>query len=681
MKGLLHRPLAVCSALFLLILFITLRCGSALALPLCVGCLLGALLLLCGAIWFVPRGRALRRGLFYTAGLLLAASLATGTAARVTAGTPDLLDSDSKVFEAVFTVDKVEYTTAYSTTVTGTLHSIDGKTAEADGRVYLPYGASLAPGDRIALRMTLTPLSPSAGSLAESYDYAQGILFEAEAEEQGHRLLARKEQFPESHLTAVRLALRRQFYPYLSDGDTGLLSALLIGDKSGLDADLKDQFRHLGISHTLAVSGLHLSILCGSLLWILKKLGTPRRARLPIVALPLLFYMLLVGSPSVLRAGGMLLIFLCAYHFGRRPDPLTSLTATVALICLLSPTSVLDVGLLLSFFATLGILLLLPAYTEKLKTLPAIPRSLLSALTVTGAATLFTLPFSVWYFGEWAILSPLANLLLVPLVTLLLYLAPILLILSPIGPLAAAPALLIRGLCHLLRLCGSFFGGSDYLLLPLGYPVIYGLAICGIVAAALLCFFSKTRPWTLGIALVFLLCAGGYCGHHAYSLAARSAVYVWQEDGENQLLTLRAGTRVMLADHTGGSYADWREAVENAEADPLLRVDTILLTHYRYRQISALTRLLAERRIEYLLLPMPAKEEQNTAYILAERAKSAGCRVQWYSKDSPCIGYHDAELRFSFVDWDNYVPRRITVTAGGRRQTFALSVKGAPSAE
>lgn len=676
MNGLFRRPLAVSSALFLLLLFTVLRCGSAYALPLCIGALIAAAITVGVGVWVTKFGSCWRRGLFFCTGLLLAASLAFFSAYRVDRyGLHNLADPyDGKTGEAVLTVTKVESSTSYSTTLLCNLHTFSEQKMELSGRLYLPYAASPTAGDRIALTAELTILSAEGETLAQCYDYSQGIFFEATANEEGYRFLSHDPDAVDSFLSDLRLTLQRSFYPYLSDEDTGLVSALLIGDRSGLSEELSNQFRNLGISHTLAVSGLHLGILCGSLLWILRKLRLPRKLRFPVLLPILLFYMLLVGSPSVYRAGGMTILMLAAYHFGRRQDPITSLLGTVTLICLLSPASVLDVGLLLSFFATFGILLIAVPILERLKPFPKLARSMLSALTVTGAATLFTLPFAVWYFGEWAILSPLANLILVPLVTGLLYLAMLLLLLSPIAPLATLPALLIRLLSALLRAAGSFFGASDHLLLPLDYLAIGWMAAITVVAVFLLCLFRKTRPLILAVGVLFLCAAGGYCTLHAYKLTDQQAFYLYSEEN-NDCIAVTEGTRVLLIDHSSGGYAFLSSVLRQSEADPLIRVDTLVLTQYHYRQIASITRLLKDGRTEYLILPRPAEDDYNTAHTLANRAAKEGCQVIWYSEEDSCIGYHDAEIHFTFAEWDDYVPRSVTICQNGKRETYALPVE------
>jgi competence protein ComEC len=356
----------------------------------------------------------------------------------------------------------------------------------------------------------------------------------------------------------------------------------------------------------------------------------------------------------------MLLFTFFAYPMGRRRDSVTSLLATVAIMCLISPESVLDIGLLLSFFATLGIILLGIPLTKRLRSLSPWIQAPLVALTITATATLFTLPFSVWYFGEWAILSPLANLLLVPIVTLLLYLAPLLLIFSPIPALAYPPALLIKGIFHLLTGVGDFFGGNDYLLLPLDFPIIGTAAMVCIVIVIPLYFFVKTRPMTLAVMLLFLAFAGIYCTIHAVALLPLRSVLPLT-DGENDCLVVQAGTRSVLIDHSSGGYTFLSDAIDTAEKDPMVRVDSLLLTHYHYRQIATVSRLLEHGRLEYLILPKPAEQDRNIAETLSERALRSGCQVRWYSDEDSVIVYHGIEIHIDLLGREDHPLSTVTV--------------------
>lgn len=679
MKGILRRPLALCSGVFLLLLFILVRMNSMggilpTALLSIMAFLLAAAALVSGLLFSLFHSR-LRTPLFYLALLFLAISLALFAAWRVAPRhtAQSLLSFEEQTVDGILTVDKVESATSYSTSLICTLHSIEGKPIDLQGRLLLPYPAQLSAGDKISLSF-IPRLLQTDGTLADCYNLSQGIYFDATGSNTAYTLLSNASENSANRLQRIGLSIRRALYPYLSDEEIGLSSALLLGDKSSLSDDLQSAFRNLGISHTLAVSGLHLGILFGSLLWVFRKLGVPRCLHM-VLLLPLLFvYSAMVGSASVLRAGGMLLLVFTAYPLGRRQDSITSLFATVTVICLIFPYSILDIGLLLSFFATWGILLIVPTVHEKLRLLPAFPRSLFTALAVTLSAMLFTLPFTVWYFGEWAILSLAANLIAVPVITLLLYLIPLLLLLSPIPILAATPTLLIHGITYGLQAIAEFLGGNDQLLLPLDYPLIQGMAFILLIVIPLLCLFSKTRPLTLAVLVAFFSVSGGYCLYRSNTLLQENVI-VPITDGGNDCLLVRDGTRTLLIDRSKGGFGFLSDAIERGETDRLIRVDAILLTEYHFRQISTLTRLLQQGHIEYLILPNPSEKDQNTAEILMERARTMGCHVELYSPDYPHIDYHGYEITIAYYPDNSF--RSITLSLGSEQIIYSIDVDDA----
>lgn len=134
----------------------------------------------------------------------------------------------------------------------------------------------------------------------------------------------------------------------------GLEAAMLLGDKAALPDTVQDTFRAAGISHLLAVSGLHLALLCG-----LFSFGRRRRFCRPLIlvrAAVAVFYMLLTGLPiSVLRAGIVFLLVLLGDWFYQPIDLLTLTGAAAVLLGLQNPYAPCDIGFQLSFCAVLGV--------------------------------------------------------------------------------------------------------------------------------------------------------------------------------------------------------------------------------------------------------------------------------------------------------------------------------------
>ena len=219
------------------------------------------------------------------------------------------------------------------------------------------------------------------------------------------------------------LRLRRQTIEGLQalgeDEAAALVTAMLTAETSDIPAGLRTALSAAGISHLLAVSGLHLSILlavCGRLgdllLW-------SRRKRTLLSLLCCFTMMTLAGfSASVLRAALMTGLALGASLRGRRGDGLTGLGFAVAVILLLNPAAVWELGFLLSCGATLGILLLAKPLA---RLLPAARRSrwvelLWESASVSLAAQLGTLPLAALTFGYLPAYSLITNLLVLPLV-------------------------------------------------------------------------------------------------------------------------------------------------------------------------------------------------------------------------------------------------------------------------
>lgn len=201
-----------------------------------------------------------------------------------------------------------------------------------------------------------------------------------------------------------------------------VMAGMAFGFKSGIPVEITRMFRGLGVSHLLAVSGLHTALLAQVLLAFLRFLKVPRRAAPLMTAGFVLLFVALTGfTPSAVRAGVMSMVLLVGLAVGREPDSLNSLGLALLVITLPNPYAVCDVGLLLSAAATFGILALYPpmkrATADRLRENGGF-RALLArpvgAVTVTLAATLPTLPVLLLNFGTLSLISPLSNLLMVP---------------------------------------------------------------------------------------------------------------------------------------------------------------------------------------------------------------------------------------------------------------------------
>jgi len=211
----------------------------------------------------------------------------------------------------------------------------------------------------------------------------------------------------------MRQSIRSSFLPPQSS----LLEGVLLGDKSAISQDVKDDFRNTGLSHIIAVSGLHIVILSSIIMYILLMLGLWRNQAFYGAIIFILIYVVLVGAlASAVRAGIMGAIYLLGQKLGRQSMSSRTIVLAGALMLLFNPLLLMhDVGFQLSFLAVLGIILLDPI----IKTLIAFPaknENILSLFTVTLSAQIFTLPIIIYNFGSISLVSLLTNILILPVI-------------------------------------------------------------------------------------------------------------------------------------------------------------------------------------------------------------------------------------------------------------------------
>jgi competence protein ComEC len=201
----------------------------------------------------------------------------------------------------------------------------------------------------------------------------------------------------------------------LPHDERGLLPGLVDGDTSRLDPQLKDDFRLVGLTHLVAVSGTNVAVVLAAALLVCGWLGVPRRARAPVAGLVLLGFVILARpSPSVLRAAAMGVIALLALATGSRRQAMPALCAAVLGLVLLSPDLAAQPGFALSTLATAGLLVVAPVWRERLAR--RLPEWLAEALAVPAAAQLACTPVVVALSGQLGLLAVPANLLAVPAV-------------------------------------------------------------------------------------------------------------------------------------------------------------------------------------------------------------------------------------------------------------------------
>lgn len=252
-------------------------------------------------------------------------------------------------------------------------------------------------------------------------------------------------------LQETRILIREILYNRLRDSaHGGLATALLIGSKEGLDPERTQQYARTGTVHIIAISGLHISLVFEIAWRFLYPLLFVRGGRVLRAVITLggiwIFCFLAGGEASVLRAGIMFTAVQLGKGLQRPVSGPQALGLSMLLLLIADPDWLFDPGFQLSHGAVGGILWIQPLLSKKLSPLNPLLRSVWESACMTLAATVGTLPFTLYYFHQFPWLFLPANLLAVPLSSGILLLLFALVVLSPF-PMIDAP---IASLTNLL---------------------------------------------------------------------------------------------------------------------------------------------------------------------------------------------------------------------------------------
>ncbi len=303
---------------------------------------------------------------------------------------------------------------------------INGEEKEVKMRLYVPYDTSAEPYDEITF--SAYPF------LIGSNDRGVYLHFRAKGTYVGvftryNVHIHTPERKPiMSIFPLLKAKVMKRLRKLLDDKHAGFAIGLLFGDKVLISTETQEGFRRVGITHIIAVSGLHMSVWVYGLYRVLKRIHFgEKRSSLISIAFSFCIVCFSSFSVSVIRAMIMSTVYLSAGLFERRSDALNSLGIAVFIICALNPFAVCDVSFLLSVFSTLGIILASRFFSSltdterqtKIKTvLENRPLSyVLQSLLFSVTASSFTYPIALGIFDGISVISPIANLLIVPLMT------------------------------------------------------------------------------------------------------------------------------------------------------------------------------------------------------------------------------------------------------------------------
>src|SRR5688572_18092295 len=288
-------------------------------------------------------------------------------------------------------------------------------------------------------------------------------------------------------LDALRADLRRPLRVLIPEPESGILLGIVLGERAGISRELANAFAVSGTTHLLAISGFNMTLVGTAVALALRGRARPVTCAIATVA-AIVMYSVLVGlAPSVMRAALMASVASCGLASGRRAATANALCVAVTAMLFADPAAIADLGFVLSAAATAGLVLLQAPLAARFAPLPG---PLREGLATTLAASAPTLPIVAAAFGRVSIVSPLANLVAVPLFPPLMLTGAATSVVGALWPDVARPVALVAYGCALaLRTVVEMFAA-----LPLAAISVPSGPVTGALVALLLVSAARGAP-------------------------------------------------------------------------------------------------------------------------------------------------------------------------------------------
>jgi|GEM_PF-466097 len=318
--------------------------------------------------------------------------------------------------------------------------------------------------------------------------------------------------------------------------ERSIVLAMVLGNTTEMTPELTDDFAATGTLHVLAVSGLHVSIICGILLLLLRPVSYLKKGKWIITGTSLVvlwLYAVLTGlSPSVLRAVTMYSFLTIAKPLGLRTNVFNTLASSAFILLIFDPWMIERPGFQLSFLAVTGIVWVYPRLVMAFEPLTKVGYYLWSTIAMTLSAQLLTLPLSLVLFGEFPLYFIPANLIIIPLSSLGLIIGIILMALDPIPLVGQALALGLSWLIQMMIGISEFFSDLPGSVLPAELSTMEGIFLFLLIVCLTLGVTRHQIRWIYG-SLIFAVAGSAVSFNNHIVQAQKQNLCVFRIPGKS----------------------------------------------------------------------------------------------------------------------------------------------------
>ncbi len=442
---------------------------------------------------------------------------------------------------------------------------------------------TISPGDRLCIRAKFAAMQPPGNPY--EFDYAaflkdRNIYHVVFAKPQSIQHAGRAEA---TSLGEIGTSLKYKTVETLRNSGLSkdafsICSALLVGYDDEIDNDVMNSFSHSGTLHVLSVSGLHTGILYACIMALFGLFDRHNRYRIVKCVVMLSCLLLLAAitgfAPAVCRAVLMLSLVLIGKTFFRDGHPFNTLLLSAFILLLFDPYLVKDLGFLLSYFAVCGIMYLYPKLAGLYTPPHKVTRWLWDSSMLSIAATVFTLPISLYYFHQFPTWFILSNLVIIPLSIAIMLGALLLLAVAKIAFIKTILVWLINKLTAFMVWCAGLTdnAGTGYIdNIHFPWTSVVWLSMC------LLFLFLLLEKKRFAYLLYMSLTIVGWLADSAFDVLSSHA------SGEVLVLKAKQQTAVLIRQGQDIYYTG-----DSLNASDFNRIVRPYLQHACYRNLFVL---------------------------------------------------------------------------------------------
>lgn len=413
------------------------------------------------------------------------------------------------------------------------------------------------------------------------------------------------------------------------------LKGLVLGERSNISKEMKENFVNAGVAHIIAVSGLNVAYVIIIVWGVLLFVPVKHLYKTIITILFLVFYMNLTGNtPSIVRAVIMASIFLIAQLIERKPNAYNIVSVAALVILLIDPRQLFDAGFILSFSAILSIIIIYPKLEKLLSTMQwyrniniektsgKIVKGVIALFLGTLAAQLGTLPITAIMFKKVSVISLIANLFAIPLSNIALALGFIMIIFSTFSMWLASVFSALNSFLIFIQLeIIEFCARLDYAFVET-YFIDRMMFICFYIVLILALTVNK-QNLRARLIIILMIAVNFFVWKSVLDKTDKAEItYLDAGNSNSTLIKMPLGTSVLI--NAGASTINYTAAERNIlpylKTKGINTLDMLIITNLNTNEFKSMVYLVQNFPVRKVIMPQyykPLFEDKELASHLA----------------------------------------------------------------